>query len=361
MRPQSLNPARLTELFRKEFELCRVAKGETLVVLSDLGARREYTAAAFAAARELGADAYEMCVSESPTWTKVGVPTVGSCKGAVDALKAADMLVCLHVPLFTQWLRDVRASGTRALIVRDHPDELEQCLSPPGLKEAVVHAADRYKKARKLRVVSDAGTDFTADLGDYPINKQYGIADEPGHLDNWCSGLVHTFPNEGTTQGQVVICPGDIVILPYNRYVTGEVRVEIRDGFVRSIEGGMDAVLMREWLDEHKTSDADMDGHAVSHLGWGLHPNARWDNMLLYGDEAERGATHSRAFAGNFLFSTGPNSEGGGKRTTRGHYDVPMRNCTVYLDDEKIIDHGKVIEPKMIVPRRQAPTAGKGK
>ena len=41
MRAQSLNPARLTELFRHQFTLCRVHKGETLVVLSDLGARRE--------------------------------------------------------------------------------------------------------------------------------------------------------------------------------------------------------------------------------------------------------------------------------------------------------------------------------
>ena len=37
------------------------------------------------------------------------------------------------------------------------------------------------------------------------------------------------------------------------------------------------------------------------------------------------------------LFSTGPNSQGGGKRTTKGHYDVPMRDCTVALDNDVII------------------------
>ena len=193
MRPQSLNPARLTELFRKQFQLCRVSRGETLVVLSDLGARREYTAAAFAAARELGASIYEMCVSDAPKWTSVGVPTVGACKGAVDALKAADMLVCLHVPLFTKWLREVRDGGTRVLLVRDHPDDLEQCMSPPGLKEAVLHAAARYRKAKELRVTSAAGTDLSVQLGEYPVNKQYGIADEKGHFDHWGSGLCIPF------------------------------------------------------------------------------------------------------------------------------------------------------------------------
>ena len=56
-------------------------------------------------------------------------------------------------------------------------------------------------------------------------------------------------------------------------------------------------------------------------------------------------------FAGNFLFSTGPNSQGGGKRTTRGHYDVPMRDCTVMLDGQVIIDKGRIVDPAMQVRR----------
>jgi 2,5-dihydroxypyridine 5,6-dioxygenase len=51
------------------------------------------------------------------------------------------------------------------------------------------------------------------------------------------------------------------------------------------------------------------------------------------------------------LFSTGPNSQGGGKRTTRGHYDVPMRGCTIELDGKTIIAKGRVVDPKMIVQR----------
>ena len=64
--------------------------------------------------------------------------------------------------------------------------------------------------------------------------------------------------------------------------------------------------------------------------------------------------TPARCFAGNFLFSTGPNSQGGGKRTTKGHYDVPMRDCTVALDNDVIIERGKFTDEKMqvaFVPR----------
>ena len=54
---------------------------------------------------------------------------------------------------------------------------------------------------------------------------------------------------------------------------------------------------------------------------------------------------------GNFLFSTGPNTQGGGKRNTRGHYDVPMRDCTMMLDNQVIIEKGRIVDPRMVVER----------
>ncbi|TMJ69944.1 MAG: hypothetical protein E6G80_12535, partial [Alphaproteobacteria bacterium] len=86
---EAINHAKLAMLFRKEFELCNVRKGETIVLLSDLGARRDYVSAAFAAAEDFAADAYEMCVNAMPSWTKVGVETVGRCKGTLEAIKTA--------------------------------------------------------------------------------------------------------------------------------------------------------------------------------------------------------------------------------------------------------------------------------
>ena len=69
----------------------------------------------------------------------------------------------------------------------------------------------------------------------------------------------------------------------------------------------------------------------------------------LNGADPMRHHAGARCFAGNFLFSTGPNSQGGGKRTTKGHYDVPMRDCTVALDNDVIIDRGKFTDEKMQV------------
>ena len=143
IRTQELNPGKLPALFRRQFELCKLARGQTVAIVSDLGTRREYIQAAFAAAEEMGVDIYEMCVNTIPGWTKVGVPTIGQCKGTLEALSLADMVLIFHVPLFSSWLKEVRAGGTRVQMVIDAPDDLEQLMAAPGIKEAVLHAHQR--------------------------------------------------------------------------------------------------------------------------------------------------------------------------------------------------------------------------
>lgn len=351
LRAQELNPARLPALFRRQFELCKLTRGETLAVVSDLSTRREYVEAAFAAADDIGADVYEMSVNSTPSWTKVGVPTIGRCKGTLEALCAADIVLIFHIPLFTKWLREVMDGGTRVLMVHDAPDDLEELMSPPGLKEAIQYGKALYAKTRRARMTRPGGTELTWECGEYPVMAQWGYADEPGHFDLWGAGHIHTFPNEGSARGTIVFRPGDIVILPYCRYVVDPIKVEIRDGHIVDIDGGLDAKLMQDWLDAGKSDAADRDPFAVSHLGWGLNPQARWYWMGLHGDLPERNRAAARVFAGNFLFSTGPNTQGGGKRSTRGHYDMPMRDCTVELEGTAIIEAGRIVDPKMIVPR----------
>ena len=348
-RAQEVNPAKLVQLYRKELELSQVKKGETICVVSDLATRREYIQAAFAAADDLGADIYELCVNSLPSWTKVGVPTIGQCKGTLDAVRAADLVVIFHVPLFTKWLKQVLDGGTRVLMIIDAPDDLEQLMAPPGLKEACKHAERIYKSTKKVRVTSEAGTDLTYACGEYPVMTQWGFADERGHFDHWGGGHIHTFPNEGSAHGTVVLQAGDIVILPYCRYVADPVKLEIREGHIVKVEGGMDAKLMRDWLDDGKSSPQDRDPYAVSHLGWGMNPQALWYGIALHGDMPERHRAAARPFPGNLLLSTGPNTQGGGKRTTPGHYDAPMRDCSVFLDGEQVIDRGRIIAEDMKV------------
>ena len=55
-------------------------------------------------------------------------------------------------------------------------------------------------------------------------------------------------------------------------------------------------------------------------------------------DKRDCNGTEQRAFAGNFLYSTGANEVAG--RHTLGHYDLPLRHCTVTLDGKPVVADG---------------------
>ena len=65
----------------------------------------------------------------------------------------------------------------------------------------------------------------------------------------------------------------------------------------------------------------DREAYAVSHVGFGMNPKARYEALAMY-DQRDFNGTELRAVAGNFLFSTGANEFAG--RYTAGHFDIPV-------------------------------------
>ena len=96
---------------------------------------------------------------------------------------------------------------------------------------------------------------------------------------------------------------------------------------------GLDAELFESYM----AAWDDRDAYATSHVGWGMNPQARWDAFNLY-DKSQTNGTEQRVFAGNFLYSTGANPSAG--RHTLGHFDLPMRNCTIALDGHLAVERG---------------------
>lgn len=70
-------------------------------------------------------------------------------------------------------------------------------------------------------------------------------------------------------------------------------------------------------------------------------------------DKAQAIGMDGRAYYGNFLFSTGPNTEAGGTRNTPCHMDIPMRNGSVDLHGEPLVIKGDVIPEDQRVERRR--------
>lgn len=341
----TINPARLTTLFRKQYQLCAVKPGETIIFLTDNMADRQIVDAGLAAAAEIGNAAFEIHIAQGPSQQSVGSNPLDT-PGLIEAVKHANLVVALFAGFFSGWEAAVRAAGGRILNVLDTPDQLERLQGTPELKKAALAARERLLKARNLRLTSASGTDLSwARDQKAPLFCHYGAADEPGRMDHWGQGMVAMFPQEGSAQGRVVVQPGDVWILPYARMVQSPIELEIRDGFIRNVAGGMDATMFRYWLDTWRMSANDLDPYAISHLGWGLNPKARWDDVVRYENSMDNLQASMRAYPGSFLFSTGP----GPARKTKGHIDMPLNNCTLALDGEVIIDQGRLVDPAMIV------------
>ena len=264
-------------------------------------------------------------------------PLTGN-RAAIAALKESDLVLDLMTLLFSPEQHEILETGTKILLAVEPPEVLVRMVPSLDDQARVAAAARRLQGAKEMRITSAAGTDLRCPLGEFPVIQEYGFVDQPGRWDHWPSGFVLTWPNERQTDGTLVIDRGDI-LLPMKRYAQEPIRVRVEEGFVRSIEGGLDAELLSEYMASFK----DPEAYAMSHIGWGLQPRAQWSTLAMYDREATIGMD-ARAFEGNFLFSFGPNNEAGGDRTTACHIDIPLRRCTVMLDGEAVVEAGKVLD-----------------
>ena len=337
-------------LFKSELELCKVRTGEVVAIVSAGDEKIDYALAFMAAAQELGATTFHLSVPRDQSRAP-GVqgrhPLAGN-QSAIDSLKRADLLIDLMGLLFSKEQAEIQASGTRILRVVEPLPVLKQMVPTQDLRRRVEVSKRLLESARELHFTSPAGTDVRYRLSQYPVIAEYGYTDEPGRWDHFPSGFAFTQANDGAVDGTVVLAPGDI-FAAFKRYLQSAVRLTIREGYIVSIEGeGMDADLMRGYIESFE----DPRGYAVSHIGWGSNERARWHHFATTPNLAGEYVMNALSFYGNVLFSTGPNTELGGTNDTPCHLDLPMRGCSLWLDETRILDKGVVVHPEMRLPAR---------
>ncbi len=338
-----MDQASFAEICLHQLRMSGVQSDEKLIVLTQGDGRLDYADAFMAAARRIGADIYHMRLPAQPpagAWA-VGQTALSEMPEAVEALKAADMLIDCVFLLFSPEQMAIQAAGTRVLTVVEPPELLAQMLPSQELREKVEIAGDLLAKAKVMRISSPHGTDVTYKLNSYPTVTEYACTDEPGRWDHWPSGFVFTGGDDDGVDGEIVVAPGDI-LLPQNIYVREPIVYTIESGWVTDIRGGLEAELVKSYM----ASFDDNRGYAMSHIGWGMNPDAKWHRMTP-GDFPGGMGMEPRSFLGNVLFSTGPNNELGGKNDTACHLDIPLRGCSLFLDDEAVVIDGKIIPPEI--------------
>ena len=345
--------AQLTQMFEHVLKLSRVDDTQSVAVLKSHYSDPRTVNAAMEAAQRLGAKVYAVELPAFNHPTAMGRDMTAYCGdtaltgnlAAQRALEAADLIVDTMMLLHSPEQEQILKTGTRILLAVEPPEVLARMLPNEDDKRRVLAAETLLKQARSMHVRSKAGSDFHAPLGQYPAVTEYGYADEPGRWDHWPSGFLFTWPNEDSAEGTLVLDVGDI-ILPFKNYCRERITLEIEKGFITGIHGGFEAEYLRDYLKYFN----DPEVYGISHIGWGLQPRAQWTAMGLH-DRNDGMCMDARAFYGNFLFSTGPNTEVGGKRKTPCHLDIPLRNCDIYLDDQAVAMAGDVVAPQQSLAR----------
>jgi 2,5-dihydroxypyridine 5,6-dioxygenase len=233
---------------------------------------------------------------------------------------------------------DILKAGARILVIsNEHPEALERMVPDSALEKRVRAAAKMLRGTKRMKVTSKAGTDLDVNMEGAPTVGVWGWTDRPGTLAHWPGGIVVSFPKSGGVNGKLVMAAGDIN-LTFKRYLTSAVNMTIKDDYVVELTGeGADAEMMKRYL----AAWGDREAYAVSHVGWGMNPNARYEALAMY-DLNDTNGTEIRAVAGNFLFSTGANEFAG--RYTAGHFDLPMFGTTIELDGVVVIRDGVVLD-----------------
>lgn len=339
--------AKWIDAFENVFKLCRIEAGDTVAILSETQSRALNVHLAELALQRLNARAFHIVIPTPPLAAPVPVRSTGSSHAiqgieavmaALTAVKfVADCTVegIMHAPETPRILQ----AGVRAMYIsNEHPEVLERLQTNPELFPRIQLGREWMLQAKRMRVSSKAGTKLDIKLEGARVGGNFGASFNPGQLSSWPGGICSCFPPQHSTNGVLVLDAGD-VNLTFKRYLERPVRLVIEDDFVTAVEGdGLDAELMRSYF----SSWGDQNAYGVSHVGWGMNPQARWDALVMY-DKAQINGTELRAFAGNFLYSTGGNPFA--NRHTLGHFDLPVRNCSIELDDKIVAVDGRLQAP----------------
>ena len=339
--------AKWIDCFCESFKLSGVSSGEIIAILSESQSRQVLVDLSEQALLRIGAKPVHIRVPSPRLKDPVPVRSTGSCyamngyDAILPALGACDLIIDCTVEgmLHSRELQAIIQSGGRIyMISNEHPEVLERCMPSLNLRPKVEKSLELLGKSKIMEVSSEMGTQLTVEIKNAPCRAGAGYLSPKEKVAYWPAGLALFFPLPNTVNGRVVLAPGD-VNLTFKRYLEDPVTLIIEDDFVTDIQGdGLDANLMRSYYEGWN----DPNAYAISHVGWGLNPAARWDALVMY-DKQQVNGTELRAFAGNFLISTGANEFA--ERHTNCHFDLPMRNCSIHLDKQEIVKDGKLVGP----------------
>jgi 2,5-dihydroxypyridine 5,6-dioxygenase len=330
-RPSAGAATELVPLFREVLQHCRVVPGETVLVYADYHTAPHYAAAFVEAAQELGAISFELVVPATSDPVETGV--------ILEAWKASEMVIDLasysttiYRPLRTKSLK----AGTRILRVTGTEEELFRLRPDPVVRDRAKLSEQLVEAGHTLHIASAAGTDIVVSKEGRKAFGIWGVADRPGTWDHFPQGLVVVGGNRPGTNGRLVLEPGDIM-LGMGRYASSRVTLEVVEGVITRIDGGLDARLLEQWFKEWH----DPRVYHISHVGWGCDHRALWNRLA---DKGAGGISDTESYYGVMQIAFGRDTSFlGGTNNVPAHMDFDCLRTNITVDALPVLAEGEFV------------------
>ena len=292
-----------------------VKKDEKVIIITDKKMPVELSEALAKAIKEVGAN----CRIELIPLREINGTEPS--QGIAELMKTPDALFIL-----TSWSLSHTAARRNAsevgVRIASMPKVTEFSFTGGGLtadyrevKRLTEIMAKKLEKAKKIKITSDNGTDFTAIVEGREWVKDDGMIHQKGNFCNLPAGEVAVAPLEGTSRGTIVI--------DKMAFYGERIKYTVKNGFVENIEGS-------ERL-EKEVNKVGKLARNIAEIGIGTNPKARIIGNILE-DEKVFGTVHIAI--GNSLSLHG-------KVDVSLHIDGIILNPTVEADEETIIKYGK--------------------
>lgn len=225
----------------------------------------------------------------------------------------------------THALKNAAEAGARIIVMTDFTEEM---LIHGGLeadfesiKPICRGVADKFAKGSSVLLTTPEGTHLEMDITGRRGNALYCIV-EPGEFSTVPTVEANTSPIEGSANGRIVVNAS----IPYLGIgvVNEPIIVEVKDGFITEIKGGVQAEVLKKDLE----AQGDPNAFNIAEIGVGLNPKCRLCGIMLE-DEGVQGTCH---------IGIGTNITLGGVTKTTCHYDLLMWRPRIIVDGEVVID-----------------------
>jgi aminopeptidase len=180
------------------------------------------------------------------------------------------------------------------------------------------------EKTTTVRVTAPAGTDIVMPIAGREAHASSGLFREKGQWGNLPTGEAYLAPLEGLSHG-IVVVDGSMAGVGM---VTEPLRIVVEGGYATRISGGPEAAKLIGLLEPHGP-----DARTVAEFGIGTNDRAILTGIILE-DEKVMGTIH---------VAFGDNKSMGGSVRVASHLDGLITHPTVWFDERKIMDDGRLL------------------